>query len=456
MENTIVRKRIAFIGTVTAVAFAGCSSSGTNPQPVTAVNPLQGKLQVAVGTANLFGGTAAAATGLNVVSSFRQVSGQQSVGLSETLVNSPTLTGPMTLPAQTGTADDYGATIVTGPTAAEQSSATMTSTPQIDALATTIPATTFGVSNGVFSSGIEPFNETVVSGAGAQPAGEPITYVPNVVPVYDPVSSDLNAFIPWGGPPSFDPNGTGRGTRDGNGEPSSVLGVEEGLDVFEGVVGRTGTYTLKVVIPTSSTSNGSVSASAALATTTELPNAVPPAAVTLDGNGGGSLAVVLPAGVTEAYVQIVDLGPTAMGAVSCNGSSASLPAYYTIETTTSGTVTLPDAIGPVGKPSASNPTLCTAAQNTTATGGASDGDAFSVQLVGFDYPAYESSALKAKNNPAPTLTGANGQSDITVSPAVVFDQATGSAGAQTVAPMSATAGGQVLRTFSRTRINVRR
>ncbi len=461
--TTIDTKRALLIAACVSTALAGCSTSGSSPQPVSAVNPLSGKLQLAVGTANIFGDMpGAAATGLNVVTTFRQVSGQQSVGLSETLVNTPTLSGPLKLPAVAGTADDYGATIVNGVATSEIGGNAIKATPQQVAGATTIPATTFGVSNGVFSSGIEPFNTTTVGGAGELPATQPVSYVPNVVPAYDPLAAtmagDPNAFVPFGGPPAFDPNGTGRGTRDGQGEPSSLLGTEEGLDVFQGVVPAVGAYTLSVVIPTSQTSNGTLTAPATLHTAALLPAIVPPSAVTTTGAGGLTLPVVLPAGVTEAYVQITDFGPTVTGAVSCNGSapaSAGNPSYYTILATASGTYTLPAAIGPVGVPSSTAPSICTAAQNTTASvaagsgfTGASDGDAFTVQLVGFDYPAFESSAVKAPNNPSPTITGANGQADITVSSATLFMQAAGSPAVQTLAKLSRADATQRLRGFA--------
>jgi hypothetical protein len=478
-KHTIKITRIApaAAGLALTLALSGCGGSGSSPQPVTAVNPQQGKLELAVGTANIFGDLGGAAngsaTGLNVVSSFRQVQGQQTVGASATLVNTPSLSGPMTLPAPLVNADSYGATILSGTTNAETASSAITATAQPPAGTYPVNPSTFGVSNGVYAAGIEPFNSTVVGGPGELPAGEPVSYVPNPVPAYDPVNAgdfsttpasapvfvfnDPNAFVPFGGPPAFDLNKTGRGTRDGLGEPSTELGIEEGLDVFQGVVPRVGTYSLNVVIPTLS-SNLAVSTTAALHSTTLLPAIIPPAAVTTDGNGGlSSIPVVVPAGVTEAFVQITDFGPTVTNALSCNGSSTSTPAYYTIRVTASSTVALAPLIGPVGVPSATNPSLCTSTQNTNfsnANGsgltGNSDGDAFSVQVVGFDYPAYASTPIKELGNPAPVLTGSSGQSDITISSATQFTQAAGTTGPQ---PLPALRRGMHLR---RTGIHVRR
>ena len=122
-----------------------------------------------------------------------------------------------------------------------------------------------------------------------------------------------------------------------------------------------------------------------------IPQAATPPFVA-DGTGGGTLAFVMPAGATEAFVQITDFGPD-----SAPGTAA--PVYYTIEATASGTLTLPDAIGYGGTPS-------------TATG-----DDVVVQVVAFDYDAYGMSPLNSSGNPSPTITGAAGTDDLSVSAA---------------------------------------
>lgn len=432
-------KRIASTAALLASVLAGCSGSGSNPAPVTTVNVLQGKLQLAVGTANIFGdlgGSAnGSATGLNVVTTFRQVAGQQTVGASETLVNTPSLSGPFTLPAGLAAVpDNYGATLTAGPTSPEVTENEISATAQPPAGTYPVNSTSFGVSNGVYSSGIEPFNTTVVGGPGALPAGQPVSYAPNIVPAYDPLyaAGDPNAFVPFGGPPAFDANGTGRGTRDGLGEPATQLGIEEGLDVFQGVVPRTGTYTLRVVVPTQS-ANLALTANANLNSTTLLPAIAPPATVTADANGGlSAIPVVVPPGVTEAFVQITDFGPAlssdpnAVNPASCNGSDVT-PTYYTLRVTASGTYSLADGLGPVAAPSASNPSICTAAQNTAYSvanvsgfAGQAGPDQFTVQVIGFDYPAYAASPIDELGNPSPALTGASGQADITISSAAAF------------------------------------
>jgi hypothetical protein len=110
---------------------------------------------------------------------------------------------------------------------------------------------------------------------------------------------------------------------------------------------------------------------------------------TSDGTGGGMLTFTMPTGATEAYVELIDFGPS---------GSAGPPVYYTIETTSSGALTLPDNIGPGGAAS-------------TATN-----DQLVVQVIGFDYPAYEMDYPKSLGNASPAIT-TSGQDDITISAA---------------------------------------
>jgi hypothetical protein len=65
-----------------------------------------------------------------------------------------------------------------------------------------------------------------------------------------------------------------------------------------------------------------------------------------------------------------------------------------------------------------SPTLCTAAQNTTANGGAATpADDYVVQTIGFDYPIYAAahSLIETTTTQTPTITNASGQADITLS-----------------------------------------
>ena len=397
-----------FARAVSALAILGlaaCSGSGTNPASTTQENLSANVLQFSVGTANIAG-----VTGLNVVATYRQPAGALHAGDSAVAVDSPTLTTAGALPATAGSPDGFYSTIETGPAPIELGTHSMTSTGQNQST-----PSTFGRSGGVFSLGIEPFNY----GEG----GQPDSITPYVQPLYGPSgsSSGLNAFIPWGGPPAFDPNHDGEGTRDGKIYPNGTLGIEEGLDVFSSITPVAGPYTLSVAIP-ANTGTVSFTKTAGLASTTPLPDVVGPTPV-LDGSGGLTFTATLPPGVTEAYVQVVDIGLVASSGsgagTSCNGSSPGVPTYYTVVVrpgSLSGTIG--DASGPLGTPS-----ICTSAQNTTQNSGNTTlGDAFTVQLIGFDYPVYEASPTISQS-PNPAIVGSAGQSDVTISSQVGYQQA---------------------------------
>lgn len=401
------------------LGLAACSGSGTSPQTPTTVNINNDVLQFAVGTANIFGDLGAgggAKVGLNVATTFRQpASGSQAAGDSAALVSSPTLTLPGAITAALGTADGFYSTITTGPSSTEQGGHSLTSTAQTGSIA----PTTFGTSGGDFGLGLEPFNYNE--------GGAPDSVAPYPVPLYDALTGtkagDPNLFIPWGGPPAFDPAGDGTGVRDES-VPAGTLGVPEGLDVFESIAPTSGTYQLSVAVPANS---GTVTKQAnAGLNGAHVLGSFPAPTVALSGNGGATITVGLPSGVTEAYIQVTDVGPTQNAAgtlVSCNGSQVT-PTYYTIVARAPGSYTLPSNDGTQKAQS-----LCTAAANTAASGAAAPGDNFTVQLIGFDYPWFEASYPNSNGNPAPAIVGGAGQTDITVSSAFGFAPAGAGAGA---------------------------
>jgi hypothetical protein len=107
--------------------------------------------------------------------------------------------------------------------------------------------------------------------------------------------------------------------------------------------------------------------------------------------------------------------------------------YYTILVTKPGTYTLADTIGPNTNVSGGisgitpSPSICTAAQNTAAAGGtATPADSYTVQAIGADYPLYES-LYPINKTQAPTIVGASGQADITISALAGPGAATGTA-----------------------------
>jgi hypothetical protein len=306
-------------------------------------------------------------------------------------------------------------------------------------------ASTFGQSGGVFAMGIAPYN-TVGS------TGQSYSYQPIPQPMYD--TTGHFQFVAWGGPPAFDPDGDGMGTRDGLivtdfdsfGDPY-FLGVGEGITIFEGVTPSTGTYGLSIQLAIAGPGGPQIltkTTSATLNSLALLPTISAPV-VTPDANGDGGAAVTVTAAnfpggaVTEALVQIIDYGPGAgpnnpqnsgnPTQANCQGPKGTnfAPVYFTFFVNAAGTYTLGPSQGPNlnlnggrGNLQAS-PSICTAAQNQAA--GAPDqngnfvGDNITVQIIGFDYPDFEAAhSLLGNSVPqAPSITGAGGQSDITVS-----------------------------------------
>jgi hypothetical protein len=458
-----INSRLAAFAALTLV-LAGCGGSATSAPPVSTVNPTSpnySSLQFSVGTANMYGVT----TGLNVVSTFRQTNGASATG-----VNTPTLSGPITInalpqpgfgEANSGFPDPYVTVFSGGPSLREFGTGSVAGTPQSVAQGTpvcdavgTVPSgfqscpaglspntSTFGESGGVFAMGLAPYN-------AVPSTGQAYSYQPYPQPLYgqqDTTSSYL--FIPWGGPPAFDPDGTGLGERDGAGSINGIdsfgdpyfLGVGEGITAFDGVAPSSGSYTLAVGVSTvgngGAVSTSTLTKTATLNAATVLPAITSPV-FTPDDNGGGSFSFTLPGGATEAEVQIVDYGPNGgpgessptSNPLNCQGARGTqfAPVYYTIVVTAGTTsYTLPDTIGPNTATSGGksnivpSPSICTGTQNSTATSGsATAGDDVVIQAIAFDYPAYEAAhSLVSKFTENPTIVGSAGQSDLTISQA---------------------------------------
>ena len=470
--------RNSFVITLLLVVASGCGGSSLPVGRNGALAPSfflprgtsYGALQFAVGTANLYGGSVA----LNVVSTFRQGNGYSAVG-----VNTPKVSGPLTIDARavpsfaeanssSGFPDPYTTVFNGGPSAREWRGNAITGTPQTVAPGTpscdgvgALPkppqgqsfvrcpnglapnTTTFGESGGVFAMGFQPANAVAET-------GQAYSYQPYPQPMYsshDRVSRYV--FVPWGGPPAFDPDLDHMGTRDGLilagvdsfGDPY-FLGVGEGITVFDGATPRSGAYTLSVAISTAGSggvTTTTVKKTASLKASYVLPKMTAPVFVP-DGNGGGHVTTSLPFGVKEAYVQIVDYGPKGGphdggngGVPNCQGVRGTqfAPVYYTLVVTSHAKAAyhLADTDGPnlatsggAGnlKPS---PSICTAAQNTASQHSKTNADDIVVQAIGFDYPAYAAAhGLIERTTPQkPTITNASGQADITISQAMEQD-----------------------------------
>ncbi|MDQ6781213.1 MAG: hypothetical protein M3Z37_08715 [Candidatus Eremiobacteraeota bacterium] len=461
-----------------ALGLAACSAGATGAPNVNQNNPHDpnfSALQLAVGTANIYGNGNPA---LNIVSTLRQPNGTSATG-----VNTPTLSGPFTLTVAAqpggGTFSDLYQTVLgaptvptpPGPSLSETTGAPVISgtsqtvhpgTPFCDTSAgvpgfkTCLPnippnVTSLGQSGGVFASGIAPYNHSGPNSYSYQPYAQPL-YAGGVG---TPTADGVMQFIPWGGPPAFDPDVNGMGTRDGIyplpgtdsfGDPY-FLGVAEGITTFEYVRPQIGAYALATQIGTVGSGGAfnitTVSASATLSSLALLPALATPV-VTPDasGDGGATFTAALPAGVSEALVQIVDYGPNAgpqhggANVANCHGPKGTsfAPVYYTVFITASGTYQLGALHGPntnitggVGNLTPSH-SICTLNDNNNPPDGGTPptppaGDNITVQMIGFDYPAYEMvSGLLAPTVPQrPTLAGANGQADITISHPVEED-----------------------------------
>ncbi len=432
-------------------------TTAPNITSVDPLNPNYSKLQFAVGTANLYG----SGVGLNIVSTMRQPNGTSATGVNTPFLNGPfTFTAAAAVSAGGALADPYTTVFSAGPSLPETLASapvikgTLQSvhpgTPNCDGPSVPAPFTpcppgipantsTFGQSGGIFAMGIAPYNIVPFMGTSN-------SYAPYPQPMY---SVSHQVFVPWGGPPAFDPDGNGMGTRDGliilGTDAFNLpyfLGVGEGITVFDGVSFSTGTYALTAQIGFLNSNGrpvvGNITQTARLSSLAILPTVTAPL-VTPGTNGSATFSVTLPAGITQAYVQIVDYGPAA-GPLSAGGGgpltagncqlakgTSFAPVYYTVLVTASGPFTLTSRHGPNtvsgGNGSLTpSPSICTAAQNN-AVGATNAGDNFTVQMVGFDYPIYQAAlGLTQPTTPqAPPITGPSGQSDITISVPVEED-----------------------------------
>jgi len=376
---------------VAAALLAGCggtNNSGAVPS-TTQANPSANKLQVAVGTAY---NAADGSTGLNVVETFRQTN-----GLSATLANTPSITGPAGFTVPSGFPGAYGAGNV------DIGTPTISGSPQVP-VNQTAKNTTLGTFTGAFSYGLAPLNSDNYSSQGYIPG------FPNETPgngfafysAYDPngnlpffeepfgaVAANQSIFLE--GPPAvpFFNNGT---------FPSGFAGYSPGFTAFE-ITPVTGTYTMNVKVTTGNGSSPTYTATSnALAHVAPLPA---PVISAVSENGGGLTGTVtVGAGVTETLVFITDY--------RLSSGSVVATYYYTVEVMGTGAKawTLPPDLGPC---------LGAGCQNSASTQAPSltTGDVYFVQGVSFDYAALEDGP-PGNTEQTPTLTGATGQCDLAI------------------------------------------
>jgi hypothetical protein len=375
-------------------------------------------LQFRVGTARYANGSVY----LNTLTTYRQPN-----GLSGTLYNSPTITGPagFVVPAAGSAGTDAGTNHISS------TPPTQPGTPAV--------ATTFNQTGGVFAYGFAPANSTttgaanyaqfggfgaannaiyaddastiIVGGGAGNTAtniigGDAGTFAfAYVQPFYIPVQNKLPFLL---GPPL---------TADiHNGSfPAGFLGYDSGFTMF-GAAPVAGTYNLTVNVPSANIGQlaATFSVNAPLTSTAGLPPEVPPTAESTVGTppsggspgcggnpGGGASFTVAPAvaPINNQVLYIIDVS-----------SSTGAPTIYSFNAgAAGGTFVLSATSGPK-IPSGSSAPFCA-------------GDSVYSYVVGADYDI-AGLAPPANTQQAPTLPA---QADVSVSP-VYEVQYTGAAG----------------------------
>jgi hypothetical protein len=357
----------------------GCTSGQSAVEPaVSGANLSLDKATLAVGVATFFNGT----QGTNVVATFRQPNGN-----TATLVNTPSLTGPAAwlVPVAPASAPATG---VDGGTNR------ITAAPQIqNGVTSPVPVSdTLAQTGGVFSYGFAPDNAST-SGA--------IVTTSYSMPFW--AAAGFTARSYKGGPPAYPQERNGL-----SGGGTAFIGFPQGFLTLN-TAAVAGTYNLAINVTDSVGNSTNFAASAILTGTAGLPPYGAPTSVVEDGAGGLTVNFVAPAGVTETVVDIQDLnycfatiGGAGLGSV-----------WYSIVVQGSGaqSAVLPSTLGPTG----SSAGAC----GSTSGPSILAGDTYGVFLVGADYPLFEAGPPQNVAQ-TPTLVGAAGQADITISARALF------------------------------------
>jgi hypothetical protein len=327
--------------------------------PFTAVNPqTQSSLQFRVGTANYQG-----TTFLNTVVTFRQPN-----GLSATLYNTPTITGPFLVPvAAVGAGTDANTNHISG-------------TPPTQP-GTTAVATTFGQTGGAFAYGFAPANSTTGGAANYAKTSTASSQIPSVgvtnaytQPIYLATAAKLPFMLGPPAVPDFH--------NPALGYPAAFAGYDSGFTMF-GVTPAVGTYAFNLTVPSNTIGQNSAVFDVTAALTTIAPLAALPPPV-LGGGGGTAITVTVaaaPVGVTSRVIYVADR--QGANATACPPSG---PCFYAINAgTTAGTFSLGTGFG--------------------------TGDRFYTWQVGADFDIV-GNAVPNNLSPTPTLPA---QTDVTVS-----------------------------------------
>lgn len=381
----------ALLLSAATAALVACGNGGASEPPVTSYDPAAtSKLQFAVGVATIaFSGGAKVAYGLNTVETLRQKN-----GLSGTLYNVPMIIGPtnfdVLISTETGSqvlsaGADFGTNHITWGTLNQSQW-------------TGPPRGLKASSTGAFGYGLCACNSDSGPGNGFTPL-----FQAYYLPIYG-----NNEERWYGGPPAFPAAG-----------PSvralGWLGYSLGFTDFA-VAPLLGTYHLYAAVPpayntpqnptpspgpngTPTPPPGILAAGAQLANLHALPALKTPTFAG-DGKGGGTIAVGVPGGVTEAMIVARAVGVP--GSSSCQVTHRS-DSFYTLVTHRNGpqVLVLADDLGPLTQSGKKTPTICPQQQ-------------YQIYAAGVDYPAYESSYPQSLAQ-LPLIKGTSGQADVTTS-----------------------------------------
>jgi len=408
------------------VLLHGCSGgqSGALPSVAHADPGASGKLQLAVGTATIGVPGGGTVTGLNTVATFRQPGGQNAA-----LVNTPTLSGPAIFDTTNSSNPNVFSGVLPSDLAAYAAAGNTGSIPPgfnqfgplvgvfgygfaADNLVSGNVVQTAYSSQGCFGVAASLSNQGAGNGTGQTGPYNTARSDELPVPLFATGPGNVagcgvglgtiatasgTAVAYYGGPPAWP-------SPQGYNQPNFFAGYPLGFTDFA-TDPVAGTYQLDVSYPTASdySSYGKVSTTAVLpqsAIANPLPPFVPPT-LQLQIDGSATIDITVPPGVSEAIINVV------VGACANTGSTR-LANYYSLLTKQPGhqTLLLSSALGPPDASGKPTPTFC-------ATGGG-----YTLQAVGFDYPAFEASYPQS-HDPAPAITngdGHTGTADITTAP----------------------------------------
>lgn len=367
------------LGTAGGIAIlSACTGGQSAIEPPFNAAPVQtqSSLQFRVGTANYQG-----TTYLNTVVTFRQPN-----GLSATLFNTPTITGPAGfVVAGCPAASNGAAPVASVVPCVDNGTNTISGTPPTQP-GTAMTVTSFNQTGGAFSYGFAPANSTTAGTANYTHTSTSSSQVPGVSVTgsyTQPFYLGSGAKLPFMlGPPAVpdfhNPN---------LGYPAGFAGYDSGFVVFA-LTPVAGTYAFNLTVPSNTIGQNSAVFNTTATLATVVPLAAMPAPV-LGGGGGTAITVTVgaaPAGATSRVIYIADR--QAVSAVTTPvACPAGGPCFFAIN---AGTAPATFSLGT----------------------GFQTGDRFYAWQVAADWDIV-GGAPPANTNPTPTLPA---QTDISVSP----------------------------------------